>query len=61
MYNLIKVEFYNDKNEFGGTLTVEYPNSTIKFSGDYLIVENNKQVGQIFNLGTVKMYKIVSQ
>jgi hypothetical protein len=70
MSNLIQVEFHKenitklretDDSDFLGSYIIDFPSSTISFSGDYLIIEDDNQVGKPFHLGTVKTYKIVSK
>jgi len=66
MSNIIQIEFYsvptNDSRmDFSGSYVEEFPNSTISFSGNYILIEDDNQVVRPFNLNTVKMYKIVSK
>ena len=45
----------------GGTYKLDFDNCEIKFVGDYLVIEvtdGNETIGRVFNLKTIKSYKI---
>jgi hypothetical protein len=58
---IIKNNPENDDDFGGGTYKLDFENCEIKFVGDYLVVEvinNNETIGHVFNLKTIKSYKI---
>lgn len=61
-YN-INIVIKNDPDDefMGGTYTLKFENSNHMFIGDCLIIEkteNNEIIGNVFDLKTIKSYKI---
>jgi hypothetical protein len=57
---IIKNDPYNDDFDTG-TYKLEFENSFFRIDGSYMIIETKKEndiIGQIFDLKTIKSYKI---
>ncbi len=59
---IIKNSPYGDDDFGSGTYKLDFENSFYRIDGGYMLIEtkkNNNIVGQVFDLKTIKSYKII--
>jgi hypothetical protein len=58
---IVKSNHYDDDDFSGGTYKLEFEDSFYRIESGYMVVESKKEesiIGQIFDLKTIKSYKI---